>query len=83
MKTVMKAVATLMLSTLFLFSMGGGNNSPNTKNNKQKIEDSQLSREIMEDMEMMEITKQDESKPQPVEAPQRTTQLEIVDDAVE
>ena len=32
---------------------------------------------------MVEITKQEEQKPQPVEQPQQTTQLEIVDDNVE
>ena len=50
---------------------------------KREIDESLLNREIVEDLEMTEITKQDEPKPQPVEAPQQTTQLEIVDDDVE
>ena len=33
--------------------------------------------------DLVEITKQEEQKPQPVEVPQQTTQLEIVDDNVE
>ena len=35
------------------------------------------------DEEMVEITKQEEPKPQPVEVPKQTTQLEIVQDDVE
>ena len=42
-----------------------------------------LNREIVEDLEMTEITKQEEQKPQPVELPKQTTQLEIVQDDVE
>ena len=50
---------------------------------KRQIDESLLNREIVLDEEMVEITKQEEQKPQPVEAPQQTTQLEIVDDDVE
>ena len=50
---------------------------------KREIDPSLLNREIAVDEEMVEITKQEEPKPQPVEVPQQTTQLEIVDDDVE
>lgn len=49
----------------------------------REIDESLLNREIVLDEEMVEITKQEEQKPQPVEQPQQTTQLEIVDDNVE
>ena len=50
---------------------------------KREIDESLLNREVVLDEEMVEITKQEEQKPQPVETPQQTTQLEIVDDDVE
>ena len=50
---------------------------------KREIDPSLLNREVVVDEEMVEITKQEEQKPQPVEQPQQTTQLEIVDDNVE
>ena len=50
---------------------------------KREIDESLLNREVVLDEEMVEITKQEEQKPQPVEQPQQTTQLEIVDDDVE
>ena len=50
---------------------------------KREIDSSLFNREVALDEEMVEITKQEEQKPQPVEAPQQTTQLEIVDDDVE
>ena len=50
---------------------------------KRQIDESLLNREVVLDEEMVEITKQEEQKPQPVEQPQQTTQLEIVDDNVE
>ena len=50
---------------------------------KREIDASLLNREIAVDEDMVEITKQEEPKPQPVEVPQQTTQLEIVDDDVE
>lgn len=50
---------------------------------KREIDESLLNREIVEDLEMTEITKQEEPKPQPVEMPKQTTQLEIVQDDVE
>ena len=50
---------------------------------KREIDQSLLNREVVLDEEMVEITKQEEQKPQPVETPQQTTQLEIVDDDVE
>ena len=49
----------------------------------REIDESLLNREIVMDEEMVEITKQEEQKPQPVEQPHQTTQLEIVDDNVE
>ena len=50
---------------------------------KREIDESLRNREVVLDEEMVEITKQEEQKPQPVETPQQTTQLEIVDDDVE
>ncbi len=50
---------------------------------KREIDTSLLNREIAVDEEMVEITKQDEPKPQPIEMPKQTTQLEIVQDDVE
>ena len=50
---------------------------------KREIDPSLLNREVVIDEEMVEITKQDEQKPQPVEVPKQTTQLEIVQDDVE
>ena len=50
---------------------------------KREIDESLLNREIVLDEEMVEITKQEEQKPQPVEVPKQTTQLEIVQDDVE
>ena len=50
---------------------------------KRELDESLLNREVVLDEEMVEITKQEEQKPQPVEVPQQTTQLEIVDDNVE
>ena len=50
---------------------------------KRQIDESLLNREAVLDQEMVEITKQEEQKPQPVEQPQQTTQLEIVEDDVE
>ena len=50
---------------------------------KREIDPSLLNPEVTIDEEMVEITKQDEQKPQPVEVPKQTTQLEIVQDDVE
>ena len=50
---------------------------------KREIDPSLLNREVTIDEEMVEITKQEEPKPQPVEMPKQTTQLEIVQDDVE
>ena len=50
---------------------------------KREIDPSLLNREVVVDEEMVEITKQEEQKPQPVEMPKQTTQLEIVEDDVE
>ena len=50
---------------------------------KREIDPSLLNREVVIDEEMVEITKQEEPKPQPVEVPKQTTQLEIVQDDVE
>ncbi len=50
---------------------------------KREIDPSLLNREVVIDEEMVEITKQEEQKPQPIEQPQQTTQLEIVNDDVE
>ena len=50
---------------------------------KREIDPSLLNREVVIDEEMVEITKQEEQKPQPMEMPKQTTQLEIVQDDVE
>ena len=50
---------------------------------KRELDASLLSREVVLDEEMVEITKQEEQKPQPVEVPKQTTQLEIVENEVE
>ena len=50
---------------------------------KREIDPSLLNREVVLDEEMVEITKQEEQKPQPVEMPKQTTQLESVQDDVE
>ncbi len=50
---------------------------------KREIDPSLLNREVVVDEEMVEITKQEEQKPQPMEMPKQTTQLEIVNDDVE
>ena len=50
---------------------------------KREIDSSLFNREVALDEEMVEITKQEEQKPQPVEVPKQTTQLEIVQDDVE
>ena len=50
---------------------------------RREIDESLLNREVVLDEEMVEITKQEEPKPQPVEGPKQTTQLEIVEDDVE
>ena len=50
---------------------------------KREIDPSLLNREVVIDEDMVEITKQEEQKPQPVEMPKQTTQLEIVQDDVE
>ena len=50
---------------------------------RREIDESLLNREVVIDEEMVEITKQEEQKPQPVEVPKQTTQLEIVEDDVE
>jgi len=50
---------------------------------RREIDESLLNREVVLDEEMVEITKQEEPKPQPVEVPKQTTQLEIVEDDVE
>ncbi len=50
---------------------------------KREIDPSLLNREVVVEEEMVEITKQEEQKPQPVEMPKQTTQLEIVQDDVE
>ena len=49
-----------------------------------KIEIADLGRttEVVEE-EMVEITKQDQPKPQPVEVPKQTTQIQVVEDDVE
>lgn len=54
------------------------------KSYAQREVDESLHRQAVElDEEMVEITKQEEVKPQPVEVPKQTTQLEIVNDDVE
>jgi protein TonB len=50
---------------------------------KREIDPSLLRQTEVVEEEMVEITKQEEMKPQPVEMPKQTTQLEIVDDDVE
>ena len=50
---------------------------------RREIDPSLLNRTVEVDEEMVEITKQEEQKPQPVEVPKQTTQLEIVQDDVE
>ena len=50
---------------------------------KREIDASLLRQTETLDEEMVEITKQEEQKPQPVEVPKQTTQLEIVEDDVE
>ena len=49
---------------------------------KKEYADIGRTAEVLEE-EMVEITKQEEMKPQPVEMPKQTTQIEIVDDDVE
>lgn len=50
---------------------------------KREIDESLLRSTELLDEEMVEITKQEEPKSQPVEMPKQTTQLEIVEDDVE
>ena len=50
---------------------------------KREIDPSLLRQTEVVEEEMVEITKQEEPKPQPVEMPKQTTQLEIVEDDVE
>ena len=50
---------------------------------KREIDPSLLRQTEVVEEEMVEITKQEEQKPQPVEVPKQTTQLEIVEDDVE
>jgi protein TonB len=50
---------------------------------KREIDPSLLRQTEVVEEEMVEITKQEEQKPQPVEVPKQTTQLEIVQDDVE
>ena len=50
---------------------------------RREIDPSLLNRTVEVDEEMVEITKQEEQKPQPVEVPKQTTQLELVQDDVE
>ncbi len=50
---------------------------------RREIDPSLLNRTVEVDEEMVEITNQEEQKPQPVEVPKQTTQLEIVQDDVE
>lgn len=50
---------------------------------KRETDESLLRSTELLDEEMVEITKQEEPKPQPVEMPKQTTQLEIVEDDVE
>ena len=50
---------------------------------KREIDASLLRQTEVVEEEMVEITKQEEPKPQPVEVPKQTTQLEIVEDDVE
>ena len=50
---------------------------------KREIDPSLLRQAEVIEEDLVEITKQEEVKPQPVEMPKQTTQLEIVDDDVE
>ena len=50
---------------------------------KREIDPSLLRQTEVVEEEMVEFTKQEEQKPQPVEMPKQTTQLEIVNDDVE
>ena len=50
---------------------------------KREIDPSLLRTAEVVEEEMVDITKQEEQKPQPVEVPKQTTQLEIVQDDVE
>lgn len=50
---------------------------------KREIDPSLLRTAEVVEEEMVDITKQEEPKPQPVEVPKQTTQLEIVEDDVE
>ena len=50
---------------------------------KREIDPSLLRQTEVVEEELVEITKQEEPKPQPVEVPKQTTQLEIVEDDVE
>lgn len=50
---------------------------------KREIDPSLLRQTEVVEEEMVEITKQEEPKPQPVEVPKQTTQLKIVQDDVE
>ena len=50
---------------------------------KREIDPSLLRTAEVVEEELVEITKQEEQKPQPVEVPKQTTQLEIVQDDVE
>ena len=50
---------------------------------KREIDPSLLRQTEVIEEDMVEITKQEEPKPQPVEMPKQTTQLEIVEDDVE
>ena len=50
---------------------------------KREIDPSLLRTAKVVEEEMVDITKQEEQKPQPVEVPKQTTQLEIVQDDVE
>ena len=53
------------------------------KSYDKRVLDDVFKRDVVIDEEMVEITKQEEQKPQPVEVPKQTTQLEIVQDDVE
>ena len=49
---------------------------------KEKINEEASAREVVEDQEMMELIKEEEPEPQPVEVPKQAIQLEVVDDDV-
>ena len=49
---------------------------------KEKINEEASAREVVEDQEMMELIKEEEPEPQPVEVPKKAIQLEVVDDDV-